>query len=577
MANGSRRNFILITLGFAFLVITIKLFHLQILQGKRYFRLSEANHIRKVYTPATRGKIYDCNGILLADTRPSFALSIIPCEIDSQTIGRLSEIVSLDEERLHSLIYNQAYIRTPVKIKHHLDIKTTAKIEENLDKLPGVVIEIEPRRIYPYGEVTAHVIGYLGEITQDELKADSFYKPWHYVGRYGIEAIYESCLRGKDGIRYTEIDALGRELGPIPEKREVLPEPGLDIELTIDAELQELAYSLISKYQRGAIVGINLTDGGIICLVSYPSFDPQLLTQGISAKDWEQLVTDKSCPLINRVISTAYAPGSTIKPLWALLALENNLIEPNTRFAPCTGIFRYGNRQYRCLGKHGSLTLVDAIAFSCNTYFYQLALKLGIDRLSNFLAFYEVDQKTGIDLPNERRGTIPNRNYLDRRYGKGRWTSGLLVNFGVGQGEILITPLRLALIYSAIANNGEYFQPYLVKTIRNSSSIIFRHQPQKKSFSLSRESLKIIKEALKEVVTRGTGWGAYLEEMPIAGKTGTAENPPYRDNAWFVGYAPADNPEVLFCVLVENIGKGGAIAAPMARELIERYFRKKKL
>ncbi|MCX7757063.1 MAG: penicillin-binding protein 2 [candidate division WOR-3 bacterium] len=549
--------------------------HLQIIRGERYFRLSEANHIRKVYIPASRGKILDRNNIPLADTRPSFALSVIPCEIDSGIITKLNKIVPLDSNKIKSLLYDQAYLRTPIKIKRHLDIKIASQIEELAAEFPGVTIEIEPVRIYPDGKAFAHIIGYLGEITTEELKSDSFYKPWHYVGRYGLEAVYEKYLRGRDGIRYTEIDALGREIGPIPEKREVPPDPGCDIILTIDAELQKLAYNLLSQYQRGAVIGLDLKDGGVLCLVSYPSFDPEVLTKGISTKEWEKLANDKSAPLINRVISAIYPPGSTIKPPITSLALEYGFITENTKFAPCAGEFRYGNRKFRCLGKHGSLALTDAIVYSCNIYFYQLALKLGIDKFGEFLKFWQIDEKTGIDLLSERKGNIPTRAYLDNRYGKNRWTSGLLVNYGVGQGEILLTPLKLAVIYSAIAQEGEFYLPHLLKEIRKSDSIIYRYQPAKKNLPVSKRSFQIVKKALQDVVTRGTGWAAYMPEIAIAGKTGTAENPPYRDHAWFVGYAPVENPEVLFCVLIENVGKGGAYAAPIVRELVKKYFEKR--
>ncbi|MEO0071942.1 MAG: penicillin-binding protein 2 [candidate division WOR-3 bacterium] len=575
MAECTQRKSLLIFLGICFIAIIVKLVSLQIFQGQRYFRLSEANHIRKVYTPGARGKILDRNNNPLADTRPSFALSIIPCEIDLRTITKLNKIVELDSNKINTLIHDQTYLRTPIKVKRDIDIQIASQIEELLSELPGVTIEIEPVRIYPCSETSAHIIGYLGEITSEELKSDSFYKPWHYVGRHGLEAIYEKYLRGQDGIRYTEIDALGRELGPIPEKREILPEPGCDIVLTIDIELQKLAYTLLSQYQRGAVVGLDLKDGGVLCLVSYPSFNPELLTKGIPYKEWVRLTSDKSAPLINRAISAVYSPGSTIKPAISLLALEKNIISENTRFNPCYGEFHFGNRIFRCLGKHGSLILHDAIVYSCNVYFYQLALKLGLDKYSEFLSFWEIDRKTGIDLPGEKRGNIPNRSYLDTKYGKNRWTSGLLVNYGVGQGEILVTPLRLALIYSALAQEGEYYQPHLLKEIRKSDSVIYRYQPQKKLLPVSKYSCEIIKNALCDVVSYGTGWGASIPDISVAGKTGTAENPPRRDHAWFVGYAPANNPEVLFCAIVENVGKGGAYAAPIVRELIKKYFQQR--
>ncbi len=572
MENAHRRRQLLIVTIVCFLIIIGKLITLQIINGKRYFRLAEANRIRKIYTPAPRGRILDRHKQPIADSRPAFALSIIPCEMDSQTINNLMRFAQIDDQRIKTWINDVAYLRTPIKIKRNLDLSTVLSIEENSSKLNGVSIEVEPIRVYPSGIAFAHLLGYLSEVKPDELKKDTFYKPWHYVGRLGIEAQYEKYLRGRDGIRYTEIDATGREIGPIKEKREELPQAGYDVQLTIDAELQKLAYQLISKYQRGAVVGIDLNDGGIICLLSYPSFDPEQLTRGISSSEWQKIINNKSSPLINRAISSAYPPGSTIKPILALHALEKNLIDMHTHFSPCNGTFILGNRTFKCLAKHGALSLIDAIAYSCNIYFYQLGLRLGIDNITSFLEKWPINEKTGIDLSGERKGNIPSRAWLDKKYGKNRWTVGVLPNYAVGQGEVLMTPLQLAVIYSAIANNGKYYTPHLIKAIKDGDKDIITYQSQEHYVNFSEKNLKLIQQALKEVVRKGTGYGSYLNEVIVAGKTGTAENPPRPDHAWFVGYAPADNPEVLFCVIVENVGKGGAIAAPIVRELMRKYF-----
>ncbi|MBS4016493.1 MAG: penicillin-binding protein 2 [Candidatus Latescibacteria bacterium] len=575
MAHALHRKQLLIITIICFLVIVIKLFHLQVLGGKRYLRLAEANRIRKIYTPAPRGKILDRHNLPIADSRPAFAISVIPCEMDSLTITNLMRFADIDDERIKNWINDVAYLRTPIKVKRNIDIKSVLKLEENSHLLPGVSVEVEPVRVYPNGSAYAHTIGYLSDVSPDELQNDTFYKPWHYVGRAGIELQYEKYLRGVDGIRYTEIDASGREIGPIKEKREILPSAGYDVQLTIDVQIQNLAYELISKYKRGAVVGIDLSDGGILCLLSYPGFDPELMTRGISATEWQKLISNKSSPLINRTIGSAYPPGSTIKPILALQALEKNLIDAYTRFTPCQGSFVYGNRTYRCLSKHGSLNLSSAIVHSCNIYFYQLGLKLGVDNIASFLQTWHIDDRTGIDLIGERKGNVPSRKYLDNRYGKNRWTTGLLPNFAVGQGEILTTPLQLASIYAAIANNGVYYTPHLLKAVKNGDKVIESYPVQKQQLNISDKNISIIKQALKEAVEKGTGGGAYLGNVTVAGKTGTAENPPNLDHAWFVGYAPAENPQVLFCVIVENVGKGGAIAAPIVRELIRKYFEEK--
>ncbi|MEO0083340.1 MAG: penicillin-binding protein 2 [candidate division WOR-3 bacterium] len=571
--NGSKTQKRLVTLILLlFLIIIWRLFHLQVILGARYYRLSELSRIRKIYTPAPRGRIFARNNIVIADSRPSFALSIIPLETDSQTIKTVANYLDIDYLNIKEWFENNAYLRTPIKIKRNINLETVLKIEENLHTLPGVLLEVEPLRFYPYGPATAHLIGYLSAVTKEELKNDSFYKPWHFVGRAGIEGQYEKYLRGNEGIRYTEIDILGRELGPLKEKREEPPVAGYDIYLSIDAELQNLAYELISKYKKGAVVGIDLSDGSIICLVSHPSFDPNLVSSGISQKDWSNLVNNKFAPLLNRVISCAYPPGSTIKPLIALCGLQSGLINQETRFASCLGAFTYGNRTYKCWTKHYSLNLTDAIVYSCNTYFYQLGLRLGLDRITSYLNLWRVNKKTDIDLINERSGNIPTREWLDSRYGKNCWTTGIIPNLAIGQGEILVTPLQLAVIYSAIANNGEYYTPHLLQSIKKGDKTIFQYQAKKNQIPISADDIKIIKKALQGVVEFGTGTSAQVFGITVAGKTGTAENPPNLDHAWFVGYAPAEQPEVVFCAIVENVGKGGAIAAPIVGKLIEKYF-----
>ncbi len=572
MNNTVQRKQILIVLIILFLIIIFRLFQIQILSGKRYFRLAEANRIRKVYTPAPRGRIYDKNNKIIADSRPSFAISVIPLEADSQTIINLSNFAQIDYEGIRQWFNNIAYWRTPIKVKRNIDMPTVLKIEENSKSLPGVSIEIEPIRTYPNGSAFAHVVGYLSGITPEEMKSDTYYRPWHYIGRNGIESQYEKFLRGKEGIRYSEIDAAGREIGPIAEKREVYPQAGNDIYLTIDTDIQNLAYELVSQYQRAAVVGLDVRDGSVICLVSYPGYDPEQISRGISADQWQKLVKDKSSPFLNRATLCTYAPGSTIKPLIALAGLESNTIDKFARFNPCLGSFVYGNRTFKCLSKHFSLDLTDAIIYSCNVYFYQLGLRIGLNKLSSYLLQWGFNDKTDIDLLSDKKGNVPTEQWLDDKYGKNKWTRGVVPNLAIGQGEILVTPLRLAMIYSAIANQGEFYTPHLLKMIKDRDRVIQEHKPIKHKIPISQDNIKTVKDALFGVVEKGTGWAAQVYGVKIAGKTGTAENPPNPDHAWFVGYAPADNPEIVFCVIVENVGKGGVIAAPIVQQLMSKYF-----
>jgi penicillin-binding protein 2 len=576
MNNTVQRKQILIVLAILFLIIIVKLFQLQILSGKRYFRLAEANRIRKVYTPAPRGRIYDRNKKIIADSRPSFAISVIPLEADSQTIINLSNFAQIDYEGIRQLFDNIAYLRTPIKVKRNIDMPTVLKLEENSKSLAGISVEIEPIRTYPDGSAFAHVVGYLSGITPEEMKSDTYYRPWHLIGRNGIEAQYEKFLRGKEGIRYSEIDVAGREIGPIAEKREVYPQAGNDIYLTIDADIQNLAYELVSQYQRAA-VGLDIQDGSVICLLSYPGYNPEQISRGISADQWQKLIKDKSSPFLNRTTLCAYPPGSTIKPLIALAGLESNTIDKFARFNPCLGSFVYGNRTFKCLSKHYSLDLTDAIIYSCNVHFYQLGLKIGLNKLSSYLMQWGFNDKTDIDLLSDKKGNVPTEQWLDEKYGKNKWTRGIVPNLAIGQGEILVTPLRLAMIYSAIANEGEFYTPHLLEMIKDGDKIINEYRPIKHKIPISRENIKTVKDALLGVVEKGTGWAAQVYGVKIAGKTGTAENPPNPDHAWFVGYAPADNPEIVFCVIVENVGKGGVVAAPIVQQLMTKYFELKNV
>jgi penicillin-binding protein 2 len=556
-----------------FLLIIIRLVQFQVVQGARYFRLAERNRIRQSVISAPRGRIFDRNGILIATTRPAFSLSVIPAEVDSTSIERLSSIagIAFNEvwQRVLEAQRGTALGRLPIKIKRDITLDLVAKIEESLNDisaLPQVVsIETEPIRYYPLADTFSHVIGYVNEIQEEELKRDTSYNPSSCVGRSGIEAQYEKYLRGYDGIKFSEVDSRGKEVGPIYEKRPIKAQAGKDLYLTLDAELQRHAYKILNKYKQAAIVGIDLSDGGIICFISKPSFDPNILLGPLPKEKWHKLINDPGKPFFNRVTMSGYPPGSTFKPCVALAGLEKRLLNKNSYFETCTGEYHFGNRIFKCWTSHGKLNLIDAISQSCNIYFYQTGLKLGLDVITQNALKCGFANLTGIDFPEENTGLIPTRQYLDQRYGKNRWSKGILLNLGIGQGEILVTPLQLANFYAMIAGNGEFFTPHLLKNPKPEN-----RNPKKAK--ISPQNFSIIKEALFYAVERGTGAQAKVEAVVIAGKTGTAQNPFGEDHAWFVGYGGNSEPKVLFCIIVENAGKGGAVSAPIARELFRHYF-----
>lgn len=572
----TRRKRLTQILGILAIIIVIRLFHLQILHGKRYARLSDRNRIRKIILPAPRGKIFDRNGILLADTRPTWTVSVIPTEITDSSLLFLSKIINQPFEELKRRLEPIMAYTSPVNVSRNVPFEIIAKIEENNFRLPGVLVRVDYVRHYPFRNLYAHSIGYVAEVSQEELTHDSTYRSLDYIGKMGIEARYEKQLRGRDGYQYIEVDARGREIGPISEKRPEPYLPGKDIFLTIDHRLQQVGYELIKKFKRAAVIGMLVKTGEVLCLISHPDFDPNIFLSPIKTAQWDSLTSNPSKPFYNRVISSAYQPGSTIKPLIALLALEKKILTPQTKLNPCTGKFRYGNRTYKCWSVHGPLDLLGAIEQSCNTYFYQIGMKIKLDTLYEFCRRFGLGKVTGIDIPGENCGIIPNREFLNKRYGTGKWTQGVMLNYAIGQGEISLTPLQLAQLYACFANDGYYVQPHLVAKIESAGKPIFMNPPPRNQVKIDQIDLYSVKKALTRVVEYGTGRAAQLPEFTIAGKTGTAQNPPWPDHAWFVGFAPADNPEVVFAVILENTGHGGEIAAPIVGGLIRNYFAHKK-
>jgi penicillin-binding protein 2 len=550
----------------------LRLAHLQILMGKRYARLSDRNRIRRVVLPAPRGLVYDRGGVLIADTRPSYTVAVIPTELPDSTLPLLAGLLGASSDDLGQTIGPISQVPQPVNVRRDVDMATVARLEENRFRLPGVMVRVDPVRNYPMGERYCHVLGHLGEVSDEELRRDPAYRRLDFIGRAGIEARYEVQLRGASGLQYAEVDAGGHEIGPLSEKRTEPALPGLNLHLTLDDRLQRLACDLTAGYARAAVVGLDARTGAVLCLVSRPGFDPDIFMSPMSPATWQALISNPSKPFFERATASSYPPGSTLKPVVALAALSRHVLTARTTLDPCSGAFRYGNRTFKCWAAHGRLDLSGAITQSCNSYFYQVGLRLGLDSLTAGCRRFGLGSVTGIDLPGEKAGNIPSRDWLDSRYGSGKWTSGVIVNLAIGQGEILATPLQMAQVYAAIAGNGTWCRPYLVERIDSAGTTVFTHAPERRETGLDRRLFDQVKVALTHVVEYGTGRAAQLREITIAGKTGTAQNPPRPDHAWFVGYAPAEDPEVVFAVLVENAGHGGAVAAPIAGALVRAWF-----
>jgi penicillin-binding protein 2 len=559
---------LLILLG----ILSLRLIHLQIIQGARYARLSDRNRIRELVLPAPRGRILDRHGVLLADTRPSFTVSVVPTELTDSALPLLAHLVDIPDSALREQLKPVAMYYSPVNVKRDVSIEEVARIEESNFRLPGVHIRVDPVRRYAATNRYCHVLGHIGEVSEEELRRDTSLRRLDFVGRAGIESQYESLLRGRDGSEYAEVDARGQEIGPLREKRLEPEVPGRDLVMTIDDRIQRLACELLAPYARAAVVGMETKTGAIVCLVSKPDFDPNIFMAPIDAATWDSLISNPSKPFFNRAVTSGYPPGSTMKPVIALGALRQGALDRDTRFQTCNGSYKYGNRIFKCSAAHGSVDLVGAIAQSCNTYFYQAGLRLGLDSLTAYAREVGLGCLTGIDMPGEKPGNIPSREWLDSRYGKNQWGAGSVLNFAIGQGEVTATPLQMAVLYGAIASGGRTVRPYLVDRVDSAGRTIHTTIPEVRQLPMRQQDIDVVKLGLERVVELGTGTGARIKEISIAGKTGTAQNPPKPDHAWFVGYAPTDEPEVVFAVLVENAGHGGAVSAPIAGQLIRAYF-----
>jgi penicillin-binding protein 2 len=583
IVDYSRDKLAFYLVGLIALILTLRLFYLQVISFSYYRQVSEENRVRLVSIPAPRGLIWDRNGKRMVTNRTSYSLLLLPYKTQDMNflVKKISPLLNLDENFLKEKIKAGWVNRyTPIKLMKDVDFKTICILEEQNEELPGVSYQPEKVRSYPSLYWAGHLFGYVGEVSQKEMEdsKEKGLKLGSNIGKEGLEKEYDDLLRGEDGMNFLEVSAGGKILGPLKDKRPLPYTVGSDLVLTIDSDLQVEAESALSMFNAGAVVVLDPQNGEVLTLVSKPGFDPNQFSSFLDENTWENLINDPFHPLLNRAIQGSYPPGSTYKLLTAGAALESKLVDRNTTFSYCNGGFLFGNRVFRCWQPkgHGRLDLVQAIAQSCDVYFYQLSLKLGLDRWSEYARLCGLDKKYKIDLPDEIAGMIPTRQYYKKKFGQGEWIKNLVINLGIGQGEVLTTPLGLAVFYSALVNGGTVYQPHLLREIRSpegrstqNGKTVLSHLP------FSSSTLEILKEGLVEAVNSpsGTGGLARISDIVVGGKTGTAQNPHGREHAWFVGFAPADHPKIVVAVLVEQAGHGGTYAAPIARRIIERYLK----
>ena len=561
-----------VVLGLVFFVLAGAFFRAQVLEVNAYRLASEKNRLRQVMLLAPRGEILDREGRVIADNVPGYTVKLFAPSADSlrAVLGRLGTMVPFDSTDVQTVVrrYESAPYQ-PALVFSGARFETVSRLEENRYALPGLVIQTEPRRIYPGGKAVAHVVGYVGEVSDDELKRDRFpnSRMGSIVGRDGLEQQYDGDLRGTDGVRFTEVDARGRMVREEVEAASLTPIRGLPIRTTIDLPLQLYIDSLWSAAlpgTRGAMVAMT-PKGEILALYSAPAFDPNDFVGGIASDKWGLLNTDEAKPLMNRAVRGIYPPASPFKLALTVMALRRGIATFDTHMPePCRGGYQYGNRFFGCWRRegHGSLDLAGAIRQSCDTYFYQLGLRLGLPYVLEEGTKLGFGERSGIDIGHEVRPIWPaNTAYYDRLRGPRGWTNAVTLNLSIGQGENSQTLINMMRFYAALAGDGVMTAPYLVK----------RADSTKVSLGLDSAQLAGIRSALSDVVQRGTAAASGGREIDMAGKTGTAQNPHGPDHGWFIGFAPATNPQIVVGSIME-FKLHGTVVAPYVAQVIRRYL-----
>ncbi len=573
------------------LIIFARLWYLQILHGDEFRQKSESNRVRIRPVQAGRGMVLDRYGKVMVDNRPAFDVFMLREDARDfkGTIMNVSGMIKSRPEDIEAIVSRDSPF-IPVRIKKDIDRDTLATLLTNRLDLGGITVSIEPKRSYPHGTLASHLFGHIGEITEKQLDGGGYegYRMGSLIGKSGLELKYETYLRGVDGGKYVEVDAAGREVSVL---KEVDSYPGNNLVTTIDLELQKAAEEAF-KDKAGAVVAMDPRNGEILAFISSPSINPDIFAGPLDPQEWNRLINDPMKPLQNRAIQSQYPPGSTYKTFVAAAALEEGIITKDTVFH-CNGGYKFGNRVYRCWNKngHGSVSLHRALVESCDVYFYQVGLKLGIDKIAEYSRKFGLGEPTGIELSDEKSGNVPDKAWRKKRFGS-PWVDGETLSCAIGQGFDLVTPLQLLTAYAALASGGSFYQPHLAKAIVGpDGKVLETFQPKiKKRLDLSPETVALLKDALQGVVNEpgGTAHPARLEDIKVGGKTGTSQvvtmradkrvkgqDLPYwfRDHAWFASFAPVEDPRIAMVVFIEHSGySGGHAAAPVAGQILKSFF-----
>ncbi len=555
------------------IALVLVFFRTQILEHSKYQLQSETNRLRPIPLPAPRGIITDRNGKVLAENVTGYTVSLLPTTDEDSlraTLRRIGSIVKLDSLAIERVLvrYRRApYL--PVSVLPSATFEVVSALEERRLILPGLLIQAEPKRHYPDSSLVAHLVGYVGELTEAERAQRRFatVRLGGLLGKGGLERQYDDTLRGADGVRFVEVSAFNRVVREAGAAARLPPVPGRALHTTIDLELQRYIAQIFPAGQRGAVLALNPNSGEILALYSAPGFDPNAFVGGVDPDYWRRLNVSEAHPLFDRTIQARYPPGSTWKLALAAMALKRGIVTLRSRMPiPCRGGLQYGNRFFRCWSAkgHGDLALADAIAQSCDVFFYQLGLKLGLTSLLEDATGLGFHARTGIDLPGEITSEFPGgTDYYDRVYGPRRWTSAVTLNLAIGQGENAQTLVNMVRFYQMLASDGRARPPYIVRPVAGPGATL----------ALTSEQLAGLRQAMINVVERGTarGAGRFGGSISIAGKTGTAQNPHGPAHGWFIGFAPAEKPEIVVGAIVE-FAREGPYVAPLVTRVIGHYL-----
>ncbi len=579
-ASPQRKSILYFIIVGIFSLLVFRLFQMQIIQQHVYDEKSANNSIKAIEQTPLRGIFYDRNGEVMVNNIPAYTLRITPAYYDKKLNPMLEAVLDADSGYISKILFNNRIFSKfiPIRIKRGVDFKVISWYEENSENLPGVDYVVEMQRGYPDNVIGSHVFGYTKEISPAMLEKDKeYYSPGDYVGYTGIEKTYENLLRGEKGYKYVLVDSKRKEIGRYKNGTDDKPSiKGKDLVLSIDADVQRIAEKSFGDFS-GAAVAMDPVSGEVLALVSKPDYDLNEFSYVTSREFLTKLYNDPQKPSYNRATMSIKPPGSTFKPMEGIAALDLGVINENTTIF-CNGGFTFG-RFFKCHGgAHGALTVVHAIEKSCNTFFYNLIYKIGLDRWSDYAHRFGFAEKTGIDIGDESAGLIPNNNYYVKRYGE-NWPRSIMASLGIGQGEVSVTPIQLAKYVSLIANNGRSYVPHIVKGYIDAKTkkMIPINFPEVK-VDVSQNAIETVKRGMYLVVQgNGTATGIRMKDIEIAGKTGTAQNPHGKDHAVFICFAPFESPKIAIAVVVENAGFGATYAAPIAKKMIEAYLKKDEL